>query len=68
MSTGFYDYNLKFLLDKSCGPDSNTNNFCPSGLDSDKFYGFDSVKNETSLKDLTGTYFKVFDFFTLSTS
>ncbi|KAF0697432.1 Uncharacterized protein FWK35_00036902 [Aphis craccivora] len=61
-STGFYDNNLKFSLDKSCGPDSNTNYFCPSGLDCDKFHGFDSVKNETSLKDLTGTSFKVFDF------
>lgn len=61
-STGFYDNNLKFSLDKSCGPDSNTNNFCPSDLDCDKFHGFDSIKNDISLKDLTGTSFKVFDF------
>lgn len=49
-------------MDKSCGPDSNTNNFCPSDLDCDKFHGFDSVKNETSLKDLTRTSFNVFNF------
>ncbi|KAL4153475.1 hypothetical protein QTP88_001308 [Uroleucon formosanum] len=61
-STGFYDNNLKCSLDKSCGPDSNTNNFCPSDLDCDKFHGFDSVKNETSLKDLTRTSFNGFLF------
>lgn len=44
--------------DKSCGPESINTSSC---LSCDKFHGYYSIKNENSLKDLTGTTFKVFD-------
>lgn len=44
--------------DKSCGPESINTSSC---LSCEKFHGYYSIKNETCLKDLTGTTFKVFD-------
>lgn len=54
---GFHNI-LKSTSDKSCGPDSDSINSC---LSCDKFHGFNSIKNENSLKDLTGITYKVFD-------
>jgi len=46
------------LIDKSSGVDSSNN---LSYLYCEAFHGFQSVKNENSLKDLTGTTFKIFN-------
>jgi len=43
---------------KSCGPDSLQVNSC---LSCNKFHGFDCIKDESQLKDLTGVTFKVFN-------
>lgn len=48
----------KILVDKSCGPISDNTISC---LDCQKFHGYESIKHESSLKDLTGTSFKVFN-------
>lgn len=49
----------KILVDESCGPISENTISC---LDYQKFHGYESIiKHEFSLKDLTGTYFKVFN-------
>jgi len=45
---------------KSCGPDSLQVKSC---LSCNKFHGFDCIKDENQLKDLTGVTFKVFNLF-----
>jgi len=46
------------LIDKSSGVDTRNNLSC---LYYETFHGFQCVKNENSLKDLTGTTFKIFN-------
>ncbi|CAI6375069.1 unnamed protein product [Macrosiphum euphorbiae] len=46
------------VQDKSCGPDSLQVDSC---LSYNKFHGFDCIKDENQLKDLTGVTFKVFN-------
>jgi len=46
-------------VDKSCGTDLVESNFCFSKI---SFHGFNSISSENSLKDLSGTTFKMFTF------
>lgn len=46
-------------VNKSCGTDLEESNFCFSKI---SFHGFNSISSENSLKDLSGTSFKMFTF------
>jgi len=54
--------NLNFtkckLSDKACGVDSSNSLSC---LSCEAFHGFESIKTENALKDLTGTTFPIFN-------
>lgn len=47
------------VVDKSCGPNSFQADSCPSCK---KFHGFENIKDENQLRNLTGVTFKVFNF------
>ncbi|XP_060846263.1 uncharacterized protein LOC132925924 [Rhopalosiphum padi] len=47
------------MVEKSCGLDFEQSTFCFSKI---AFHGYDSIKSENSLKDLTGTTFQIFNF------
>ncbi|KAL4100601.1 hypothetical protein QTP88_011742 [Uroleucon formosanum] len=48
------------MVEKSCGLEFEQSTFCFSKI---SFHGYDSIKSENSLKDLTGTTFQIFNFF-----
>jgi len=56
----FHNFIKPTMVEKSCGLDFEQSTFCFSKI---TFHGYDSIKSENSLKDLTGTNFQIFNFF-----
>lgn len=56
----FHNFTKPTMVEKSCGLDFEPSTFCFSKI---SFHGYDSIKSENSLKDLTGTTFQIFNFF-----
>lgn len=56
----FHNFTKPTMVEKSCGLEFEQSTFCFSKI---SFHGYDSIKSENSLKDLTGTTFQIFNFF-----
>lgn len=56
----FHNFTKPTMVEKSCGLEFEQSTFCFSKI---SFHGYDSIKSENSLKDLTGTTFKYLTFF-----
>lgn len=57
-STSNLNSTKSILSDKACGVDSSNGLSC---LTCKAFHGFESIKTENALKDLTGTTFPIFN-------